>query len=219
MNVLIIDDEPNSLVVTQHYLQKIDSTITIVGLATNLSQAVQIIQNAQVDVIFLDLMIGDEFGLHLFNLIDISQCAVVVLSAHKEFGLQAIKCKVADYLLKPIDMEELQQTIITLQKNLLAAPTPSQILMFTDSKGKKIIKLQEIIYIKADGNYCNIICTSSKYTITKRLGELELELHSELFLRSHKSYLVNSNHIYSIAKSKLKMSNGHEIDCRRGFTI
>lgn len=237
MNCIIVDDEKllreslaNTL--TSHF-----PDCKILGKASNTKEARLLLEQHKVDVIFCDIKMPGEDGISFLNSLDTSNYLIVFVTAHDEYALKAIKMKAFDYLLKPIDLEELTQTMGSLElkmhqlQNGFLKKEPLMNDLLNEIKqlnskshlklginhlnGTSLIELNDILYLEGDGNYTDVFLTKGdKITATKILGDFEKILPETQFLRIHKSSIVNLNEVKEIKRDlgvMVILKNGKEL--------
>ncbi len=202
MKALIIDDEIKARILLNTILNEYCDDVKVVGFSESVDEALILIQNLNPDIVFLDIELKGETGFDLLDKLDHKyNFKLIFVTAYKEYAIDAIKSRAFDYILKPIQIDELIKTIEKVKYELIKAPEISEVKKTTlYVKGDSyIIEQKNIIYIEADGRYSNIhISKENKcFLQTKNIGLFESELDSELFIRVHKSYLINKNYIES----------------------
>lgn len=232
LNVLLVDDEVNNLDNLSFILEHDCEGINIVGKALSAKAAREILENNKVEVIFLDVQMPNEDGFDFLQKLGNHPYKIVFITAYNEFAIKAIKANAVDYLLKPINIEELQACI----KKIKASFTEEnwvqkdqiileKILEQVSSKKfpKRIalpqlgsicyIEVDQIVSLQADSNYTVIhLSNMQKMVFSKTLKEFEVMLNPEQFTRIHKSYIVNLAHVreYKTADGGMvKMSDGN----------
>lgn len=222
LKCILIDDESDATDLMKRLITDFCSEkAEVVGVANSVLNGNKLIRNNPPDVLFLDIEMPDASGFDLVEMFPDRNFKIVFVSAYEKHALKAIKIKPYDYLLKPVGIEE----IVNLMNALYAEQ-----MMNNESKGLNKIKIpvkdgslfiepSEIIYIKGEGRYSTVCLNGSlSYVVTKNIGLFEKELASNKFLRVHKSYLVNLNHIKKINHtdgSFLELSDGISIEISR----
>lgn len=212
MTAVIIDDEVYCTDVMQILLSKYCPEVEIIAIFNHSLEALEYLQKSQPDIIFLDIEMPQMNGFQLLNkIIDISS-KVIFTTAYDEFALKAIKYNAFDYLLKPIDKEELKAAVkklvphhsaeqISYLHYLSQNAVPEKILL---PIGNEIIfvAINDIICCEAEGSYCKIYCKgkSKPYLLSKNLREIEELLNNTHFLRCHASWLIHDRYIQKITK-------------------
>jgi two-component system, LytTR family, response regulator len=234
LRAIIIDDEPKGRSILQQLLASHAPQLNIVGIAATADEGLKIIDSHKPDVVFLDVEMPGKSGFDLLRELSSIDFKVVFVSAHNHYSLKAIKFHAFDYLLKPIDLDELQQTI---EKLLKAAPgnTAEQLSeLLTASKpgntelGKiaipslssiDLINVDDILYCEASANNTLVFLVNNKKIVaTKNLKEYEDLLNHHRFFRIHHAYLVNLKHVAKYIKGEggsVILSNQKELEVSR----
>ncbi|MFC0603644.1 LytR/AlgR family response regulator transcription factor [Winogradskyella pulchriflava] len=231
IRALLIDDEPMALRSLERMLLKHCPEINVIGKTINPEEAVTLINDKKPDVLFLDIAMPRLDGFELLEQIDYKNAQVIFITAYDEYALQAFKTAAADYLLKPIDKEELIQAVNKVAQLLDTDTTQNYIadlferLQKTNNKissiglptmeGLDFVKTDTIIYCHSDGNYTEIFLNDKrKILVTRKIKYIEEKLDAAQFVRVHNSYLVNLNHVEKYIKGRggtLIMVNGDSI--------
>lgn len=240
--VIIIDDESDSIEVLKKLLGSIQTTPTrIVGTASNLEEGINLIRNNLPDIVFLDIEMPGGNGLGIYNHFPNPEFKIIFVTAYSQYAISALKKSASDYLLKPVNIidlkESLKKTSGTIeaehQKEMLidripylsALPENGKNIILDVENGFIVQNTNNIIYCIAAQSYAVIVTSSGKeITVSKSLKELQELLPASQFYRTHKSYLVNINHIQKFIKSTesfVQMFTGAKIpvSVRTGSTI
>lgn len=232
LKALLVDDEINNLENLKFLLENDCSGVKVAGMAQNGQQAREWLQKNKADVVFLDISMPVETGFEMLEKIPEPDFRVIFVTAHNEFAMQAIKASAVDYLLKPVNITELQQAVIKLhaglnnqqflQQNqqlishLVKNFTPGQAMVkiaLPQLGGINFLDVNEIISLQADSNYTIIHKQDmQKSVVTKTLKDFEDILDGNQFVRIHKSHIVNLRHVteYSTADGGIvKMNDGN----------
>lgn len=212
---LIIDDELPARVRLQKLLEHFPETFQVLDEAKNGVEAVEKINELQPDVIFLDIEMP---GLNGFELLErLEKIPIVIFcTAFDHYSLKAFGTNSIDYLLKPVRLERLEQTVEKLSsfKNNLSSATIMSVLKefysqkeekkmtsITVKKGDKLIfiKLDEVTHFEADEKYVIVHTSKENHLIEQSLSQLEMKL-PENFLRVHRSVIVNMNQVLEVQK-------------------
>lgn len=218
MKAAIIDDETSAANVLRLMLQRHVPEITEIVVETNPEKAVPLLKEYKPELVFLDIIMPSLTGFDLLNQYEEIPFEVVFTTAHDEYAIQAIRFSAIDYLLKPIDADELKaavqrvirkkqtdhsarQILANLKHNLLAKQESDMRLTVSTHKGVVFLKPDEVIRIEGEGNYATIVLTDNRqYLCAKTLKYFEELLPPGLFIRIHKSYIINKNFIVNYLK-------------------
>lgn len=219
LKVAIIDDEKHAIETLTYDLKDIfEDRVEIVFTATNPVEGLKLLKAEQPDLLFLDMDMPRLSGLDVLHLVEDMQIQVIITTAHVEYAVQTVGTKAVVYLLKPVQPEILTETvekcigrIETKQKN---ADTPTKISVPV-LDGYVILKCANIIFCKSDNNYTEFVLEGGrKLVASKTLKYFEEILPASEFLRVHKSYIVNTNHILKYFKR-----DGGEILTTGNYTL
>ena len=205
VKVVMADDEPGVMLLLCSILSKLEGAL-VIGTAENANDAITLIKEHNPDLAFLDIELPDMKGIDLAEkLRDIKpDMAIVFITAHQEYSLDAFKLYASDYILKPIDEERVKSTFqriykmleISKKSNTSSYTEPSRISINLGDE-RIFIKLNEIFYIERSGRHTIISCTNGKYKTRQTLQEMEKHL-GKMFFRSHKSFIINTDRIEKI---------------------
>lgn len=225
---LIVDDELSGRENLKSLIESYCSELEVIGTASSAAEAKQMISFLTPDVIFLDINMPVLDGFDFLDSIDSSKFMVVFVTAHDGYAIKAIKVRAVDYLLKPIDIRELQHTVKRLVSNSCLndnANCSIQIekIILPVCHGYRVMTADEIIRFEAEDCYTHVISTKDKkITISKTLKEFEERVPENNFFRVHKSHLINLNHIKDYTKLDggcITMTDGVKIRISRRKTI
>lgn len=209
IEVILVDDEPRSLTALEWELTNFSDNIKVVEKFVNPESAIEFLKLNTVDGVFLDIEMPQMDGFQFLEKIKSRDFAVIFTTAYDQYAIQAIKEKALDYLLKPIDTDDLKKTISKIVEHKNASELKKSleerilsISKLSQSPNKKIaipmdgklifVKACDIIYCESEGNYCHIYLENNeKLFVTKKLKEIEELLPGDLFFRIHNSYLIN----------------------------
>lgn len=209
IKALIIDDEKHAIVTLSYLLEQLDG-IEVVGSVQNSTKAKEEIERLQPDLVFLDIEMPNLNGFGLLEQFQNIPFKVIFTTAYNQYAIKALKMNALDYLLKPIDMEELENAIRKYEKNdiLTSDEQIAQLSRFkmgqmqdtlalSTQKGLHFVKLNEVMYFAASGTYTYVVLESGeKHLVSKSLSVFEEVLQDNvLFFRAHKSHLIHLNFV------------------------
>lgn len=219
MKALIIDDEKTAILNLESILADCYPGFfsTIAGVQT-IGEALKQVETNAPDVVFLDVQLQEGSGFDFLALAGPRDFRVIFVTAYDQYAIRAIRLNAFDYLLKPIDIDDLGQCLERLLVDFTlpfagAAETPPRsdpdYIVFRDTHHFEKILFSHIDYLEASGPYTNIVYTKNNQvargTKSKSLHEFEELLPARDFLRIHRSYLVNLHHIERLVKQKEKL--------------
>lgn len=236
MKAILVDDEPDGIRTLQRLLELHCPQVKILATCTSATIAKAQISAMNPDVVFLDIQMPGKTGLEMLTDLPVKDFEVVFVTAYNDYMLQALQFSAADYLLKPVDEDRLVEAVERVEKrleadreddrnnallhNLSKSGTPSEMrLCLPTFKGFIILKLDEIIYCEAERSYTVFHLEGGKSIIvSKPLLDYDYLLKNTSFLRIHKSFLVNLNHVKEYQRGEggtVVMSDGAEIEVSR----
>ncbi|HYD22781.1 MAG TPA: LytTR family DNA-binding domain-containing protein [Flavipsychrobacter sp.] len=231
IKAVIIDDELQSRNILSALVSKYCEGVKVEGEACNVANGIELIQERDPDLIFLDIAMPDGTGFDVLGSLEDEAPEVIFITAYNEYALQAIKANATDYILKPVNIFELQSAVkkasdrIIGKRNMDTAmallrgnrqnnANPGKIAI-PDSEGLRFIDMERIIYLEAKGTYTEFFCTGgNKYLSSKPLKEYENILPQEQFFRAHHSYVINLRFIQNYHKG-----NGGYVTMAEGAVI
>jgi two-component system LytT family response regulator len=206
---IIIDDEAHGIITLEHHLKKIKD-IVIVATTQDSTHAKDLILEHQPDIVFLDIEMPKLNGFQVLEQFDEINFKIIITTAYDQYAIKALKYNAMDYLLKPIDMEELENAINKYHKNELQnskeqvlqvqkfrSTMMQDIIALSMQDGLIFVKIADIAYLEASGNYTHItLQNGTKHVTSKSLAVFEDVLKDHpIFFRAHKSYIVNLRYI------------------------
>jgi len=230
LKVIIIDDEPDSVKLLQLQLEENCPQVKVVGSYTSTVKALIGIETLQPDLLFLDIEMPVMNGFEMLERVLHANFSLVFVTAYNQFALKAFRFNALDFLVKPIDKKELIEAVAKAERRVM--PTPSQLsLLQKQLRGEAVTKiaipaqhgvsfidLNEIVYVEASNNYSKLILTGSRhFLISKTLKDVQDVLEEEHFLRVHRHFIINLNHVKLFNRNDglLTMTNGENIPVAR----
>ncbi len=224
---IIVEDEETSRQILKNYLKKYCPNVTVLGEAENVEEALVLIRNNDLDLVFLDVEMPYGNAFDLLEKVGDIDFETVFVTAYNHYAMDALNAHASYYLMKPISIDELIKAVdyVTeiktkeeaLQNQVLVPKTNTVNGKITipQLNGFEVINTSDILYCKADDNYTEIFLnTNKKKLVSKTLKYFEDILKDTSFARVHKSYLVNVNEVVKYVKGKggsVVLSNGKEI--------
>jgi len=211
LTAIIVDDELHGRENLKMILENYCPEVEVLGTAESVKEAKKLVSSYLPDAVFLDINMPVLDGFDFLAEYDEVKFMTVFVSAHEEFGIKAVKSGAADYILKPINIKELKQTIKKLsalknKKMEAESSAESDKLMLPASHGFEVLLTDNIIRLEAEGCYTKVVLTDGKNKIVSRtLKEFENTLSDKSFFRTHKSHIINLKHI----KDYSKLSGGY----------
>ncbi len=200
---ILIDDEEPGRRNLYALLEKYCPEIEVIAEASNAAEAKEKILSLGPNVLFLDINMPELNGFDLLESLNKKDFAVVFVTAHKDYGIQAVKAGAIDYILKPIVIKELQQAVNKIvsfydqKKSELVTENqkPGRITL-SHTGGFSVIEMKDIIRLEAESNYTRVYVSEKRsYFVSKPLKVFEDSLKDNIFFRVHRSYIINLNHV------------------------
>ncbi len=234
INCVIIDDDRWVIEELKLLLNRLsESEINIVAAFDSPSEGLEFLSNQPVDLLFLDIRMPDMNGFELLDRIPTLSSEVIFITSYDEFAIRAIKYSALDYILKPVQLSDLEEAVnryqskiekidlkgrlSSLQLNLKSRKIVDMRLVIPTKQGDHHFAIPDIVRCEADSNYTVIHSHSKrKFLASKTLGELEELLQKEAFIRIHKSHMINRTFISNItADGKILLTNGETVPISR----
>lgn len=233
---VIIDDEADAIFMLKNILEKnFKDEITIVDVAENIKDGIQIINKQKPEVVFLDIRMREGTGFELLEQVKTKNFEVIFITAYDQYAVKAFQFSAMGYLMKPIKIQDLKNTISNLklhfskQKNNIEKRLKVLVENYDDGNIKKlvvsnidgfrVIPINNIIRLEGDRNYTNfILINHKKITSSKTLGEYENLLTDFGFYRIHQSFLINLKHVVGYLKGDggmVEMTDGDQVAVSR----
>lgn len=236
MKTLIIDDEPNSRQHLRYLIEQSFPWLPLVGEAATVAEALVLIGQLEPDLLLLDIHLRDESGFDLLTAIGKRRCQVIFVTAHDAYALRAIRFAAIDYLLKPVNTDELREALERARERYqletalpmidgladLVKETRKSKLTLTIAHRNAYLRvpIQRIQYLQAINHCVELTLESGERLVTTRpLTELQETLEPYDFIRTHQSCLVNIDYVASLEKEgssgRLVMKNGARLPVAR----
>ncbi len=228
INAIIVDDETKSCDVLSKMLLQYCPDVNQLGVANSLHEAGILIEEKRPDLIFLDIQLPDGNGFNLLKQIDTTDIKVIFTTAYEEYALRAIRHSAVDYLLKPINIDELIDAVWKCKKQ---SSTPSGDAMRKPLLQKKeklktiglstvneviFVAIENIVRLEAASNYTHFFMDNGdKVTVSHTLKHYEDVLPADTFMRVHQSHIINLLKVKKYIKGRggyVIMNDGENID-------
>ena len=234
IKALILDDELHSVETLQWKLENYCKDVEIVATFNDPVKGVEYINEHKIDLLFLDIEMPVLTGFDVLQKVSTLDFDVIFTTAYDEYGIRAIKFSALDYLLKPVQPEELMEAVTKFQKKHYQSVLPQQLEALFQSLKKdnqpnqkialstkesiELVRPADIILCESDNNYTTVFVKGRKKLISKTLKEFEELLVPFNFYRCHQSYLINIDHISEYMRNDggyLVMSNDMKVAVSR----
>ncbi|MCH2082414.1 MAG: LytTR family DNA-binding domain-containing protein [Saprospiraceae bacterium] len=228
LKAIIIDDSEDAIKNLQLDLARFASSIQVVGTADSVVSGAKLLRQRPTDLLFLDIQLGDGTGFDILEILPDLKAKVIFTTASDAFAVEAFRVAAVDYLLKPIDPQQLEEAIKKVEAQLLGQAESIALLKETMTKGERtgrlalhtlekiqIVEIKNIVRCESSGNYTQFFLgDQKKILVTKTLKEFDKILSPYGFLRVHQSHLVNSAWIEAFLKQDggyLRMKDGAQV--------
>lgn len=231
IKAVIIDDENKCISLLKHLLANNCPQVQVVGEADGAATGIELVNQHKPNLVFLDIEMPGKTGFELLNSLPAIDFHVIFTTAYNHYAIKAIRFSALDYLLKPVDIDELKAALARIDKaevkknkhesisllvnNTRAANHNFTRITLSTQDGLVILQINEILYCEASGSYTFFyLKNGEKLTISKTLKEYEDLLKDNQFFRVHNSYLINLNEVKKYIKGDggtVVMSNGDEV--------
>tara|TARA_E500000318_G_scaffold110628_1_gene126667 strand:- start:2369 stop:3064 length:696 start_codon:yes stop_codon:yes gene_type:complete len=215
MTYLIIDDEHIAHDVIKNYCDQLGN-MKLLKHCYDALEALEFLRNNQVDLIFLDLNMPKLKGFDFLRSLP-NPPKVIVTTAYQQHALEGYELNIVDYLLKPFSFERFLKAInkTTGFKTPISHPTPEQntgkeTLFFYSDKKHIQVKVNEILFVEAAGNYCKVVMEDNQLLVREKISDVLEMLSAHVFIKVHKSFIVSKTHIESIEGNRIQIKE-HKI--------
>lgn len=218
ITTIVIDDEKSNSELLIHFISKYCPSLEVVGVANSIDSGMALIEEGKPELVFLDIKLDQGTGFDLLDQLEGFDFKVIFVTAYNEFAIQAFKYNTIDFLLKPIQIEDLIKAVESARRKIqgdvyeirrelnkmkaaLKMATIQNMFLEVPTVVNKsdFVKISEILYLMADGRYTQVhTAGGAELTSVKQMGELAKELESGLFCRVHSKYFVNLMHVKGV---------------------
>jgi two-component system LytT family response regulator len=219
IEAIIVEDEKRSSDVLESLLSKYCPDIQIRSVEPTVQQAISAISQAAPDLVFLDVELPDASGFKVLESFPDKRFSVIFVTAYEHYAIKAIKACALDYLLKPVDIDDLISAVEKVRQEMGSLQVERRKEVFLDNHkqesvnkqrialptkdGLLFVKQEDIVRCKAEGNYTLFnLATKESVLISKPLNYFEEILDDQIFYRTHQSYLVNLTHVKKYVRGR-----------------
>jgi len=236
INALIIDDEPINIINLQRLLEQHCPGVAVTGTAKSAREGITAIERQQPDLVFLDIQMPGKSGIDMLKELPAPNFALIFVTAYDQYGIQAVKFAAMDYLLKPVDPEELKAAVNKAATAIVQKKQQQQLqylveilqqgqqkeehrIALPSLKETRLVYTKDIVRCESSNSYTHFFTADGeKITVAVSIYEYEEMLTPYGFLRCHQSHLVNKKFVKSIVKESggyLLMQDGSTIPLSR----
>jgi two-component system LytT family response regulator len=215
IRAIIVDDEPEAREIMMHLLTDLEE-VEILARDSNVEDAYQSVATHKPDLVFLDIAMPEKDGFSLLSKLKESEHtpSIIFVTAYNQFAIKAIKHAAFDYLMKPVDVDELRQSIVRFKKERHAQASLSRIenllqalqeekLCFNSRTGSVYLNPADIVYSEADGNYSILhLFDRKKITLTINIGRLLESLPPMKFSKISRSLIINKQYLSEVNRKE-----------------
>ena len=218
IKAVIVDDEEKAIKSLLWELSNFSEEVEVVETFTKTDVALKYLKENKIDCLFLDIEMPTMDGFQFLEKLPKRDFAVVITTAYNQYAIEAIKKEAQDYLMKPIDSDDLAITLNKIKKFIDKTKDNSSekfeeiLLKFNEKFNQKkvvinadgrllFLDVNEILYVESDGNYSSVNTVNKKIVLTKKLKEVYSLLPEDIFFRIHNSYVINLHKIKEFYKT------------------
>jgi two-component system LytT family response regulator len=207
LTAVIIDDEDHCRIALSSLMERKFPEIELLEMATNVTDGAELIGRVKPELVFLDVELGDSTGFDLLSKLENEKPHVIFTTAHEGYAIKAIRFSAIDYLLKPVDADDLRLSLNKVQANRasphdstaiaallrnLTKPNQERRLALPVADGLELVAVDEILYCESESNYTTIhLVNKKRLVISRTLKQFEDLLDGDSFVRVHHSHLIN----------------------------
>lgn len=227
---VIIDDEPQNASVLKNDIIAHCPSVEVIAVCHSAKEGIIAIKKEKPDLAFLDIQMPWMNGFEMLEMLDDINFSIIFTTAHDQFAAKAFRISAVDYLLKPVDANDLKEAVRKAQQrseqqkgnihieNLLRnikQPSAQQKIALPNKDGYEFVEVSHIIYCHAEGAYTKVFLDNKKYIlVSKTLGDIEELLPPDIFQRVHHSTVVNLNYVTHFVRSDggyIKLQTGEQL--------
>ncbi|NQV01684.1 MAG: response regulator transcription factor [Bacteroidia bacterium] len=230
LRTIIIDDEAHMRQALEKLVSQYCPNLKVVARANGVKSGLEAIRNHRPDLVLLDIKMNDGTGFDLLERLDFIDFKVIFITAYDQYAIKAFKFSALDYLLKPVDADDLVEAVNkadqmvtdemkdqldTLTENMQTEDKAKKKIVLKTSDNIHLVKIRDILYCESDINYTRFyLVNGSRIIVSVTLKEYDEMLNGYGFFRVHKSFLINLAHIDRFEKAEggtVILGNEHRI--------
>ncbi|MEO0584108.1 MAG: LytTR family DNA-binding domain-containing protein [Bacteroidota bacterium] len=221
IRAVIIEDEENGLINMISRLETYCPNIEVVGTCQTKAEAVKLIRQKEPDLVFLDIQLGPENGFDILDQFSMVHFQLIITTQFHDRGIEAIRANALDYLVKPVDPDELIEAVKKVEVRLKERNHQLPRIAIPMTKGMRLVSMEEIIYIEADNQRSVFhLFNREKVRAVRGLGEVYEKLRKFNFYRIHRAFVINIDYVERISKENggyVFMSNGDKLKVTKDY--
>jgi two-component system LytT family response regulator len=213
---IIVEDEKSSQITLQNMLLNFCKGVEVVGISGTVDEAIKLIQKEKPDLVFLDIELPEKNGFHLLEYFPEATFEIIFTTAYNQYAVKAFRMSAIDYLLKPIDLDELRLAIEKVAEKKTFSSNKIKYQLLQDNmnnvfnklalpgrNGSIFVEIADIVRIEADGNYTIFYLKSgTSHVVSKTLRVYDELLSDFNFFRINRKDILNLNHIVELRRHK-----------------
>lgn len=230
LKAVLVDDDESNLSSLREKLSNHCKQVQIIDCCDSPEAGIRIINELKPDLVFLDIEMPQMNGFVMLQQLAYKNFELIFVTAYDHYAIKAIRSCALDYLVKPVEIEELKRAVARAEEKKKQPPPSSQLdlliehlqkketklLTIPTSDGLQFINIENIIYLEASDNYSNIyLSTNQKFLVSRTLKDFEELLPSDIFIRIHHSTIVNKFYVDKYIRGEggqVVMRNGNVLD-------
>ena len=229
LKAVLIDDDESNLNALGEKLYRHCPQVTVIARCDHAEKGIEAIENLKPQIVFLDIEMPETNGFVMLQQLKNRNFELIFVTAYNHYAIKAIRFSALDYLLKPVEAEELKAAVHRAEQAIREKSGNPQIELLLDhlekrklsriaiptSDGLQFIQLDQIIYLEANANYTNIFLPAGKHLVSRPLKEFEEILPADFFIRIHHSYIINKNAVEKYIRGEggqVVLQNGNVLD-------
>lgn len=206
LRCIIADDEPGAHLILKRYIDELNAT-ELAGSCYNALEVYQLLKTTNADIILLDINMPEIDGFALLDMLS-APPAVIITTAYSNYAMKSYEYDAVDYLHKPIRFERFIKAVEKASRRLEQRQLNTNIPILEIKVNSRLLKIStsDIIYLQSMGNYVKVVGHKRTYITASTTKELELRLPAPQFIRIHKSFIVNTEHIQEVKNDQVYTS-------------
>jgi two-component system LytT family response regulator len=230
LRAILIDDDQSNLSALSEKLLKHCPQVQIIGRCDNAEEGIKAIESGKPDLVFLDVEMPVMNGFLLLQQLTYRNFELIFVTAYDHYAIKAIKYSALDYLVKPVEIDDLKAAVTKAEINRNSRTSQLQMELLLEhlnnkqpkritiptSDGLQFINIEDIVYLEASNNYTNIyLSTNQKLLVSRTLKDFEDILPSDTFLRIHHSTVINKYYVEKYIRGEggqVVMRHGNVLD-------
>lgn len=230
LKAVLIDDDESNLSSLSEKISNHCKQVQIIDRCDNPEDGIRSIDELKPDLVFLDIEMPQMNGFVMLQQLTYKSFELIFVTAYDHYAIKAIRSCALDYLVKPVEIEELKRAVARAEEKKKQPPSSSQLdiliehlqkkqtklLTIPTSDGLQFINIENIIYLEASDNYSNIyLSTNQKFLVSRTLKDFEELLPLDIFIRIHHSTIVNKFYVDKYIRGEggqVVMRNGNVLD-------